>query len=296
MSAEDGIRGGELLRALRHRAGLTQDGLAELAGLHTRTIRGLETGRIVTPRRSSLDLLAQALSLDVRGSLALLAAWGIHDTSVPASRGAPTSDDRIAVIEAFLAESQRTMRTVTLNELVVIGADRRTVRRETQEVAVALVDGVDSRSIFYDPTDDAIDIDRFHLSELENCRVERELKDPMGRAKLFELGLNRSLDEGETQLIHYSADFAAARGEQAVPPVRTSEEIAGFMHSPVSYVLEVRFHESAPPTRCAQIYQSRPTGPMRTVGTIALTSTNAVHLALVNPMPGGHGVAWGWDR
>jgi transcriptional regulator with XRE-family HTH domain len=55
---------GETLRQLRLRARLTQESLAERAGLSVRTISGLENGRIDQPRDSSVRCLAEALQLD----------------------------------------------------------------------------------------------------------------------------------------------------------------------------------------------------------------------------------------
>jgi DNA-binding XRE family transcriptional regulator len=58
---------GGLLRACRERALLSQEQLAERAGLSARTIRELEAGRVRRPRGATVRLLAQALAL--RGSL-----------------------------------------------------------------------------------------------------------------------------------------------------------------------------------------------------------------------------------
>ena len=54
---------GALLRAHRERALLTQEELAERAGLSARTIVGLETGRVRRPRTESVRLLADTLGL-----------------------------------------------------------------------------------------------------------------------------------------------------------------------------------------------------------------------------------------
>jgi transcriptional regulator with XRE-family HTH domain len=77
---------GGLLRAHRERALLSQEQLAERAGLSARTIRELEAGRVRRPRGTSVRLLAQALRL--RGSLrqAFEAAARTHP---PAQTGDP---------------------------------------------------------------------------------------------------------------------------------------------------------------------------------------------------------------
>src|SRR5580765_3108526 len=54
---------GETLRNHRRAAGLTQEELAERAGISPRSISGLERGDGVTPRRDTVALLARALDL-----------------------------------------------------------------------------------------------------------------------------------------------------------------------------------------------------------------------------------------
>jgi predicted ATPase/DNA-binding XRE family transcriptional regulator len=51
------------IAALREERGWTQEELAERSGLSVRTIRNLELGWVQTPRRSSVDLLADALGV-----------------------------------------------------------------------------------------------------------------------------------------------------------------------------------------------------------------------------------------
>ena len=54
---------GELLRRARHAAGMTQEELAERAGVSARGISDLERGARRTPQRTTLDLLADALDV-----------------------------------------------------------------------------------------------------------------------------------------------------------------------------------------------------------------------------------------
>src|SRR3954466_631639 len=55
---------GELLRDHRRAAGLTQEELAERAGVSPRSISGLERGDAHIPRRDTVALLVRALGLE----------------------------------------------------------------------------------------------------------------------------------------------------------------------------------------------------------------------------------------
>src|SRR5262245_43333274 len=61
------IRGGSVLGRLvathRRRLGLTQEELAERAGVSVRAIRKLESGNVRTPRQATVRLLADAFDL-----------------------------------------------------------------------------------------------------------------------------------------------------------------------------------------------------------------------------------------
>lgn len=74
---------GVLLKQYRQAAGLTQEALAERAGLSARAISDLERGVNRTPRQDTLDLLAQALRLPPRKRALLVALT--HPTLDPAA-------------------------------------------------------------------------------------------------------------------------------------------------------------------------------------------------------------------
>ncbi|MDQ2741475.1 MAG: helix-turn-helix domain-containing protein [Chloroflexota bacterium] len=76
----DTIPFGRLLRRYRMAAGLTQEELAERAGLSTRAVSDLERGLKTVPRRDTVTMLAQALALS-DGELRVL------EGSVPRRRG-----------------------------------------------------------------------------------------------------------------------------------------------------------------------------------------------------------------
>jgi hypothetical protein len=78
---------GVMLRALRERALLTQEQLAERSGVSVGTIRGVEAGRIRRPRSASIQLLVEALDLTGQQRMALTAV-----ARGGAAEAAPPSD------------------------------------------------------------------------------------------------------------------------------------------------------------------------------------------------------------
>jgi predicted ATPase/transcriptional regulator with XRE-family HTH domain len=79
----EGRRGfADLLLDLRVQAGLSQEELADRAGLSVRTIRELEAGRVARPRKDSVRLLAEGLGLRDGDAGKFLAAAG-HATVRP---------------------------------------------------------------------------------------------------------------------------------------------------------------------------------------------------------------------
>jgi transcriptional regulator with XRE-family HTH domain len=74
---------GALLRQHRLTAGLTQEGLAERAGVSARGVQDLERGLRITPRAETVRLLADALGLDPESRSRLIAAAHPELTSPP---------------------------------------------------------------------------------------------------------------------------------------------------------------------------------------------------------------------
>jgi len=76
LSDTDGRGLAGLLLDLRVQAGLSQEELADRAGLSVRTIRELEAGRVARPRKDSVRLLSEALGLGPQDASRFLAAAG----------------------------------------------------------------------------------------------------------------------------------------------------------------------------------------------------------------------------
>jgi predicted ATPase/transcriptional regulator with XRE-family HTH domain len=92
---------GELLRDSRRAAGLTQEELAARAGLSARTLRKLENGESLTPRKDTLLLLADALGLSPEQHARFLSAARQARAGQQAGGNPPTP-----VLGAGVAESQ----------------------------------------------------------------------------------------------------------------------------------------------------------------------------------------------
>ncbi len=76
--SRQGSQFGTVLRALRQRAGLTQEQLAERASLAVRTVGDLEARRVNRPRSATVALLADALGLTSKQRAHLLAGISLN--------------------------------------------------------------------------------------------------------------------------------------------------------------------------------------------------------------------------
>src|SRR5579859_6585772 len=119
MAGAEPVSLGELLKRYRIAAGLTQEELAERAGLSARAIRALETGDHRAPRKSTLDLLATALGLTSAERARLDSS--ARQSRLPAYRhaGIPTTARQPSVT---LVGRQREL--TLLNDLLTGGGSR----------------------------------------------------------------------------------------------------------------------------------------------------------------------------
>jgi predicted ATPase/DNA-binding XRE family transcriptional regulator len=125
---------GAMLRGFRWQAQLTQEELAERAGISVRTIRNLERDRLKTPRLSSVRALAEGLGLkaeerrrfDVLAGLDVAARHAAASTTggsipVPLSPLFGRDSEASRLVEVVLG---RTTRLITLTGLAGIGKTR----------------------------------------------------------------------------------------------------------------------------------------------------------------------------
>lgn len=97
----DGSTGGSSFAALlrRHRAAqrLSQEELAHSAGLSVRAVRNAELGRVRSPRRDSVERLANALRLALEARDELLDAARVQRVLPSRAEAAPVPDGHFTV-------------------------------------------------------------------------------------------------------------------------------------------------------------------------------------------------------
>lgn len=283
------------LRSVRAAARLTQEQLAERAGLHVRTIRGLETGRIAAPRRRSLERIAAAVGMTTSEREHLLSEWELPDESTlstMASWFGPDGDTDES-LDHLVDVARAASSVLTLSEFVRVGADRRIRSRSIEQVSVARRDGVSSELTFLEPPDPTLLLDEVRLTDMRGCVISRDLTFAEHNVRVVELSFDRPLTRGETQLIRFRVDFADAyRTDPAATP--NCRVLAGFAHPGVSCVLQVQFDRAAVPRRCHQVSQSKPTSAPRIARELPLDRWHTVHIAVPTPRPGSYGISWEW--
>jgi predicted ATPase/DNA-binding XRE family transcriptional regulator len=143
-----------LLKGLRVASGLTQEALAERAGLSVRGISALERGINRTPRRDTLDRLADALELSARGRARLLVAAypkvnpllvgvprGFSSSTLPIAPGVLIGrDEEVNAVVALLHRPE--VRLITLTGPGGVGKTRLALE-VAEELRDAFEDGVE---------------------------------------------------------------------------------------------------------------------------------------------------------
>ncbi len=116
MSAEPVSLFGPLLKRYRVAAGLTQEALAERAGLSVRAVSDLERGLKRTPRRDTLDLLAEALALSPHKRTLFVGAARPEVDLALMDRASPTAlrSNVPASLDPLLGREQETLAAVGL--------------------------------------------------------------------------------------------------------------------------------------------------------------------------------------
>ena len=292
------------LHRIRRTANLTQEQLAELSGMHVRSIRALEIGQVSAPRRSSLERIAAAAGLDHADLGRFLTAWGHVDevstqrpfellTPRPAPGSSPATQGGFPLPTD--GRAMTTSRNVVLHKTIQVGANRHILWEEIGQVVLALTDGVDGKQLICEP-DQPVDLDQVVATNLAHCRVG-EQREVAGRGvKVFDFLFDRTLDRGDTHLLRYRIEY----GDHGLPltsdGTRPQEGFSfhGLFGPCASLVVQVNFAPEDPPRRCEQVFATRPAAPIRVRRALSIDSWHCAHVAIQSPRPGGHGIRWFW--
>lgn len=178
------------------------------------------------------------------------------------------------------------LHTVGHHERVRIGAGRELCERASAQVVRAHKDGVD-RYVAIHRGDSGCDPARVAVRAEENCRLGRVRWDEKAAVVAAELLFDTRLRAGETHVFAYT--FADGSGGPS------AEYVRGFSFGGGQYVLQVRFDETALPTRCRRFAQVSAGAPRSAQQELTLSGRHqAVHLVEQGVRPGILGIGWDW--
>jgi transcriptional regulator with XRE-family HTH domain len=143
--AEQSISFANLLKQLRTAAGLTQEELAEAAGLSPRSISDLERGINLTARRDTARLLADALSLEGSDRAmfeATARGRGAAEHLLPGERGRLPETAGVAVVTKALPRDTATFAGRERELAQLVRAIEATAIDATRVVAIHAIDGM----------------------------------------------------------------------------------------------------------------------------------------------------------
>ena len=124
---------GDLVRQHRRRLGLTQEDLAERAGVSVRAVGKWESGRVAAPRLPTLRLLADAFELDGAGRAEFLASGAPVEDITPAQLpldppGFTGRDRELARLDALLCADLRGVIISAVSGMAGVGKTTLAVR------------------------------------------------------------------------------------------------------------------------------------------------------------------------
>lgn len=116
------------------------------------------------------------------------------------------------------------------------------------------------------------------------CRLGRTRADPDAGYTVLELILDRNLRRGDTALVGY-------RWEAAAAPEENYRRCCLHRAADV-LVIDVEFAPGVLPACCTGFYSPRRTAPEQSLGSLWLGTTGRAHLAVRDATPGMYGIRW----
>lgn len=283
MGAREGARA---LQQARLTAGLTQEQLAERAGVSERTIRTLESGRAVRPHRETLMGLGTALRLSDGDLDVFIAAW--RQTSGILTDLFDDAGPRRSLHEIVAAQRGRLREFAWIIDLDV-GPDRRPRRVRHKRLFEATGEIAEFLFAQADPAGGRqLDVP---TTECVNC-------EPVGRryfadagVQAFVVSLGRTYTAGEQINIEYTVVYGPVD-----PATPTKDELlAAVPVPPAPVALSVRFDPTLWPRRVSWVHQPTFDGATAAGHDLVLSPFGVAHVT-ATPVSGGVcGIRWEWD-
>lgn len=177
------------------------------------------------------------------------------------------------------------MRSVTVIEEIVIGADRSVTSKRVVQTLIAVKET--DRQILVHQGEPGCDVTLIVPRGVTGCRIGRVARDPDEGAVLGELLLDRMLAVGDTAVIRYEIDDRSGIG---------SQHYYRFNEWPgTHYVLEVRFDREAMPVRVSEFRRHHSGGPDILRRELMMGPDGRVHVVVPSVDRGLIGIAWEWD-
>jgi len=283
------------LRGARRAAGLTQEQLAERSQISVRTLRGLESGRIRTPHRNSLDALVDALGLTGEVRLVFLDRWRPLTSASTFANLVEAGHDVETVLRQRQIAAAEEYRDLVVHEKYVIGTFRQVVVNENLVVMQALRDGVANRLTLWGD-DPAQDVSRVSLEATTGCVVDSVTPLPDIGLVAGEVTVGE-LSQGAVHAFGYRIDATAAYQDRIGREVSSggplsTQAVHGFRRPVDLYVLQVDFTACSPPSRIWQV-----TGhgeARRRLRPLDTCVDGSIQIVCANATAGVHGVEWEW--
>ncbi|MFJ3668583.1 hypothetical protein ACIPSE_19280 [Streptomyces sp. NPDC090106] len=209
----------------------------------------------------------------------------------PAARSYRSLVEASGVLQRLLTDLDAApdsgLHTLGHHERVRIGTRRELLGRESHHIVRAHKEGVD-RFVAVHHGDPGCAPERMQVHALENCRVGRVRLHHDTGVLVAELLFGTRLRAGDTYLFRYGVDDGTAGVSR--------EYVRGFGPAGGQYALQVRFDESALPTRCHRFTQHSAAAPRSSRQELPLTGPHrSVHIVEPRVRSGIVGIGWDWE-
>jgi transcriptional regulator with XRE-family HTH domain len=282
---------GRRLRSLRTAAGLTQEELAERAGISARALRALETGTAKRARPDTVDRIARVLGLTDDDKQDLLKRWR-QDAQTVTYQSLYTRHDAERTELSRLVELQvRALRTVSKYTWEQVDADRHNVEssnNRTVEVVAAGVDRIWQTTTFNYQT---ADVDRLTVVEPQNATVGGTRHFPSIGVVAIELLFGRELPVGSLYAYGYGFDFRGVITERTPPFSGALDASAG---PGSALTLGVKFTAPELPINIRRVQQPKVDIPLQVTGSVELSELGTATIVVDSTIPGAYGIVWDW--